>query len=126
MRKFNLFDFPKDRVYVLLEKAFREELFDKAVEILGSQSALARKLEVSDTMIKKWHTGKNKSRNKVCEQATPLWAIIKIHDIINSQKFSLDKIQNAVIKYRAKGGASVLEPNLPLIEDERLVRIFFT
>jgi DNA-binding MarR family transcriptional regulator len=125
MKKFTLFDFPEDRVYILLEDAFRKEFFDKAIEMIGSQSTLARRLKVSITMIEKWRARKNKSQKGVCEQAIPLWAIIKLSNIANSQKFSMEKIQNAVVKYRAKGGFSVMEPNLPLIENKQLIRIFF-
>lgn len=124
MRKFNLFNFPRDRVYVFLEETFRREFFNEAIKTTGSQSALAKKLKVSDPMIKKWCTGKNKSQKRVCEQAIPLWAVIKIYNIIN-HKSSIEKIQNAVIKYRARGGSSVREPNLPLVEDKCLIRIFF-
>jgi hypothetical protein len=124
MKKFTLFDFPKDRVYILLEDTFRKKFFDETINTLGSQSALARKLNVSSTMIKKWRIGKNKPQKGICEQGMPLWAIIKIYQITKG-KFSLDKIQNAVLKYRAKGGFSVINPNLPLIEDQRLLRIFF-
>ena len=125
MKKFTLFDFPKDRVYVLLEETFRQKFFNEAIQIVGSQSALAKKLKISSTMLGKWYTGKNKSQQKLCEQAIPLWAITQIHNLINPKKFSVNKIQKAVIKYRAKGGFSVITPNLPLIEDERLIRIFF-
>lgn len=125
VKKFTLFDFPKDRVYIFLEKTFREKFFNEAIKIMGSQSALARELKVSSTMIGKWYAGKNRSQQKLCEQAIPLWVIIQIHNLINSPKFSVNKIQRAVIKYRAKGGWSVVKPNLPLTEDERLIRIFF-
>jgi len=121
MRKFTLFNFPKDRVYVLLEKTFRQKFFNEAVKVAGSQSALARKLKVSIPMVKNWWRGKN----GIFEQAMPLRAIVQIYNIVDSQKFSVNKIQNAVIKYRARRGFSVIKPNLPLVEDERLIRIFF-
>ena len=47
MKKFTLFDFPKDRVYVLLEETFRQKFFNEAIQIVGSQSALAKKLKIS-------------------------------------------------------------------------------
>lgn len=116
-RKFHLFDLPKDKVYVLLSDNFRRELFTLASKIAGSQNKLAKKLDITRQTVARW------SKGSVC---MPLWAIERILQLIPAnQRFTIKLLERNIVKYQARGGAPIQNPNLPLIEDERLLRIFF-
>ena len=126
LRRFHLLSFPEDRVYVLLTDNVRGKLFTLAIKSMGSQERLAGELGVSETMVSKWRRGSNKCSNRPCVQCTPLWALKRIlHVIPLAYRPTIQEIEENVVKYQAKGGSPVLNPRLPLIEDERLVRIFF-
>lgn len=126
LRKFHLLEFPEDRVYILLANDFRQKLFTLAIETMGSQKKLAKELGVSETMVIKWRRGINKCGNRPCVQCVPLWALKKILQLVPIERRpTIEEIEKNVMQYQAKGGAPVLDPNLPLVEDERLVRIFF-
>lgn len=126
LRRFHLLEFPEDQVYVLLSESFRQRLFTSATKSMGSQRELAKELGVSETMVIKWRRGTNKCGNRPCIQCVPLWALRKILRLIPLEyRPTIQAIEGNVARYQAKGGAPVLNPHLPLMEDERLVRIFF-
>jgi hypothetical protein len=58
----------------------------------------------------------------------PLWVILKFSKILEKKgfkEFSLRNIEKNIIAYKTWSSSSVItKPNLPLIEDERLVRVF--
>jgi Trp operon repressor len=111
---------------VLLANDFRQKLFTLAIETIGSQKELAKELGVSETMVMKWRKGTNKCGNRACLQCMPLWALKMILQLVPPEyRLTVQKIEGNVTRYQAKGGAPVLNPRLPLMEDERLVRIFF-
>jgi len=117
LRKFHLFDFPKNKVYVLLADDFRRKLFSLASEIAGSQNKLAKKLGTSRQNIARWLNG------SVC---MPLYMLEEIlWRIPLAQRPTIKQLERQVVRYQARGGKPVRNPNLPLIEDERLLRTFF-
>jgi len=116
-RKFHLFDFPENRTYILLAGNFRRELLLLASKIAGSQNKLAKKLCISRQNIARWLNG------SLC---MPLWALKRILLLIPpTQRPSLEQLERQVVSYQARGGKPIRNPNLPLVEDERLVRVFF-
>lgn len=116
-RKFHLFDFPKDNTYILLADDLRQELFILACEVAGSQNKLAKRLDTTRQTVTRWLKG------TIC---MPLWALERILWLIPFRRRpTIEQIERQVIKYQARGGNPVRNPNLPLIEDERLLRIFF-
>ncbi|MFQ6020790.1 MAG: hypothetical protein ACE5J4_02115 [Candidatus Aenigmatarchaeota archaeon] len=126
LRIYSILEFPQNSVYILLEDNFRKQLFNKVIKTVGSFKALGRELDVSAVMIKNWYNATNKLLNgEECIQCMPLWAVNKILKILPKKNFFSCKIDKHVIRYQAKGGSPVNNPKLPLIEDERLIRIFF-
>lgn len=115
LRKFHITDFPNDRIFILLKKEFHSQLFTflnqysfKDLSITFFESKLNRHT------FKQWKSRKH---------FLPLWFLIKIHQLFEG-KFPLDVIENNTEAYKGPSTSSVItSPNLPLIEDGRLLKI---
>jgi predicted transcriptional regulator len=110
----------------VVNRWFSAKAFHFGYQIDGVAKGASERLGVSETMVIKWRRGASKCGNRPCVQCMPLWALKKILQLIPLEyRPTIQEIEENVVRYQAKGGAPVLNPRLPLMEDERLVRIFF-
>lgn len=115
LRKFHLPDLPKKRLYLILNKSFRDKFFKKLYQLIGGSTILGRKLSVIDETIRRW---------KVGLRAIPNWALLDLNDLLSSKKFSIQEIEKNIIAYRGESSKKLITKlNLPIVEDERLIRI---
>jgi hypothetical protein len=116
IRKFHITDLPSDRLYILLKKDFHQELFDyikcykfKKFNLLFFDNNL------------NWNTFK---RWKSQRTSMPLWFLIEIHNKF-IKRFPLKKIEQNIKSYKGPSTSTIINnPNLPLVEDYRLMKIF--
>lgn len=75
---------------IKLEDAFRKEIFDRGISILGGVKKLSELLNCDRTAIWQWRTGKI------------LVKVIQLKKLSNLTKISLEKVENKVIGIRCK------------------------
>ena len=60
------------------------------------------------------------------ERAIPNWALLSLNDLLEDNKFSIEKIENNIISYRGESSNKpITKINLPIVEDERLVGMVY-
>jgi len=115
VREFHITDLPKKELYILLNKSFREIFFRRLYKLIGGSTILGRKLLVNNETIRRW---------KVGLRAIPNLALLKLNNSLEDKKFSIEEIEGNIIAYRGESSKNpITKPNLPIIEDERLIRI---
>ena len=124
LRKFHIDEFPTDRTFILLDKKFHKEIFDYIEINYGFEklNKLFFKNRLNLHTFKRWKYRTKKPGRKV-PQFIPLWFIVKIFKLF-PEKFSIKKIEEKVIGYKGPSSSSIIwKPNLPLVEDGRLLKI---
>lgn len=121
MRLFHLINLPSNLVFVRLENSFREKFLTKLKKVFGTYRKLGELVGYTDTGIM--------DSFKVKNRFTKLSTIIKLANSLSKKcyrEFDINKVEKKVITYRGIGTSLIIKnPNLPLKEDERMVRIFF-
>lgn len=121
MRLFHLTNLPSNLVFVRLENSFREKFLTKLKEVFGTYRKLGKLVGYTDTGIM--------DSFKVKNRFTKLSTIIKFANSLSKKgysEFDINKVEKKVIAYRGIGTSLIIKnPNFPLKEDERMVRIFF-
>ena len=114
IRKIHLDSLPRDKLFIVLGDNFRKELFKRLYKKIGGSTILSRIIKnVKNEEVRRWKTGK---------RSIPLYALIKLVKLLNNG-FSVNEIEKYIIAYRGKSSKNaIFRPNLPLIEDERLIR----
>ena len=114
-REFHITDLPKKELYIILNKPFREKFFKKLYTLIGGSTLLGRKLSVIDETVRIWQES---------ERALPNWALLHLNNLLKNKKFSIQKIEKNIVAYRGESSKKpITKPKLPIIEDERLIRI---
>ncbi len=114
-RTFHLTDLPKKEIYIILNEPFRHKFFKRLYNLIGGSTILGNKLSVINETIRRW---------KVGERAIPNWALLSLNDLLEDNKFSIEEIENNITSYRGESSNKpITKINLPIVEDERLVRI---
>lgn len=114
-REFHLTDFPKERLYIILDRQFRKKFFERLYHIVGKSTTLAKELNVEDETIRRWKFGM---------RALPNWALLQLNNLLCNNKFDIREIENNVTAYKGESSNNlIMQPKLPLVEDDRLVRI---
>jgi hypothetical protein len=125
MKKYHIEDFPKDKIRVLLGDDCRIKFWNTLKSILGSDSRIAEIVNYPRSTITKMRQGKN---SRGTTYFIPFWMILKFSKILvknGFDEFSIRNIEKNIIAYKTWSTSSVItEPKLPLVEDERLIRIF--
>lgn len=121
MRLFHLTNLPSNLVFVRLENSFREKFLTKLKEVFGTYRKLGELVGYTDTGIMDSFRVKNRF--------TKLSTIIKLANSLSKRdyhNFDLNKLEKKVVAYRGIGTSLIIKnPNFPLKEDEKMVRIFF-
>jgi predicted ArsR family transcriptional regulator len=121
MRLFHLTDLPSDLIFVYLEENFRKEFLIKLKTVFGTYQKMAEFVGYTDTGIIETFRVKNRF--------TELSTIIKLANFLSKRgysNFDPKKIEKKIVAYRGIGTSLIIrDPNFPLKEDERMIRIFF-
>ncbi|MBU1946340.1 MAG: ArsR family transcriptional regulator [Nanoarchaeota archaeon] len=114
IRKFHINELPQDRIFVYLEEEFRKKIFQNVNENRFKEfNRLFFDNELNWPTLKQWKYGKH---------FIPLWFIVKFSEKI--PEVSIEKFEKHIIAMKGPSVSNVIEnPNLPLPEDERLIKI---
>lgn len=121
MRLFHLTDLPGDLVFIRLEDRFQEDFLSGLKKVFGSYRKVGEFVGYTGGGIIETFRIKNRF--------TKLSTIIELAQFLSKKgyrDFNMDKVEEKVIAYRGIGTSSIIKnPNFPLKEDERMIRIFF-
>lgn len=121
MRLFHITDLPSGLVFVYLEDIFREKFLKISKETFGNYRQLGEFVGYTNSGIIESFRTKNRF--------TRLSTIIRLADFFTKRgyrDFNLNEVEKRVIAYRGIGTSLIIKnPNFPLREDERMIRIFF-
>jgi len=121
MRSFHLIDLPSNLVFVYLEDEFRKQFLETARQAFGSFKKLGGFVGYTDVGIIETFRVKNRF--------TKLSTIIKLANFLfqrGFRGFSPNEVEKKVVAYRGIGTSLIIRnPNFPLKEDKRMIRIFF-
>ncbi len=118
----NLSNFPKDKIYVLLDKATRVKIINNATKILKCKNYFELSIWINKNFkskfnggdIRYWIEGKrlDKRTNKIHPKFMPLWLVCNLSKLNNK---SVNSLQNNVIAYRSGGkGLIINKPIVPI------------
>ena len=123
MRKFHINQLPNDRIFVLLNKKFHKELFQKIKNTFSFQRL--NKLmegELTRSTYKKWFYRLKGNKFNKNPRFIPLWFFTKISKILPF--FDINKIERNILAYKGPSASTIiLKPRFPLNENERILRI---
>ncbi len=122
MNYIDVSNFPKEKIYILLNRNFRRNLIEKSMQKLNCKNYFELALWINKTSktkfnggdIKYWIKGRklDKRTNKVHQKFMPLWLVFKLAKLNMEQMRNLNK---EVISYRAWGkGLVINNPTLPI------------
>lgn len=126
LRKFHIDQFPQDRIFVLFDENYHKELFTMIRKKYGfvklNKLFFNRKLNYST--YKRWRRGKTILKNRVKINFIPLWFVIKLFKFFSEEIYSIKEMEKHIVAYKGPSTSTpIRNPNLPLVEDERLIRI---
>ena len=115
-------NFPENKIYVLLDKKYRKELIESAVNTLNLNNYFELSLWINKNSkskfnggdIKYWIEGQrlDKRTGKVHPKFMPLWLVLKL---IRLCSFNLSQLDVKVLSYRSGGkGLIITSPILPI------------
>ena len=122
MRFINISKFPKDKIYVLIDKEYRKFIIKKSIERLKSKNFFELSLWINKTSktkfnggdIKYWVEGErlDKRTGKIHPKFMPLWLVLKLSKLNN---IDAGELQKNIISYRSGGsGLMINAPKLPI------------
>lgn len=121
MRLFHLTDLPQNLVFIYLEDTFREKFLKTLKEASGTYRRLGKLVNYTATGIAESFKIKNRF--------TKLSTIIKLAKFLSEKgysEFNLNRVEKKIIAYRGIGTSLIIRnPNFPLRENERMIKIFF-
>lgn len=121
MRLFHLKDLPANLVFIYLEDELRKQFLETARQAFGGSKKLGAFVGYTDAGIIETFRVKNRF--------TKLSTIIKLANFLSQRGFrgfSLNEVEKKVVAYRGIGTSLIIKnPNFPLKEDKRMIRIFF-
>ena len=125
----NINDFPQDRTVLFLKEDYRLRLFNKSMEIFGSNKEFLKFFNRKNyNFIETWKNGKITRNSKwITKQGIVLNHIFKLSDyLINKgyKEFNIRNIQRNIISYKFKGKSLLVNnPKLPINIKPELFRI---
>lgn len=126
LREFHINEFPQDRIFVLLDKEYHYTLFDNIKKNFGFKrfNSLFFNNKLNRSAYELWQKRKSLLKTRVKFHFIPLWFIVKLSEVLNKDVFSIKEIEEHITAYKGPSTSSVItSPNLPLVEDGRLVKI---
>jgi len=123
-RVFHITDFPQ-RLSILLKKDFREKFIDLCIENTGGKRKLGEYLGIKKLhTINRWRKAScDRGNGWVTPQFMPLSRLLILQKLV-SDEISIEDIEKNIEAIKARGPGNLIKnPNLPLVEDERIVRI---
>ena len=119
LRKFHIDDLPQDRIFILFNNDYRTKLFSLINEKYGfvklNQEFFNNQLKY--LTFKQWQRGKT----GIKLHFIPLWFIVKLSKLFD---IPIANLENHILAYKGPSSSTIVSnPNLPLVEDERLLKI---
>lgn len=113
-RVFHINQFPTDRIFIYLDNNFHQKLFARIKRYKFKEfNRLFFCDKLNRFTFKLWRSRKH---------FIPLWFIVKLSE--KFPEFSIQEFENNVTAYKGPSTSAIIkEPNLPLIEDFRLLKI---
>ncbi|MBL7170304.1 MAG: ArsR family transcriptional regulator [Candidatus Aenigmarchaeota archaeon] len=123
-RVFHITDFP-EKLSILLKKDFRENFIDFCIEKAGGKGKLGEYLGIKKLhTINRWRKASvDRGNGWATPQFMPLSRLLILQRLVSKQ-ISIEDIEKNIEAIKARGPGNLIKnPNLPLVEDERIVRI---
>lgn len=121
MKLFRITDLPPNLVFIYLEDKFRRKFLETLKDTFGTYKKLSEYIGYTSTGIVETFRVKNRF--------TKLSTIIKLAKFLSEKghrEFDLNRVEKKIVAYRGIGTSLIIrDPNFPLKEDERMIRIFF-
>lgn len=123
IREFHINQFPVDRIFVYLDENFHKEVFLKIKQYKFKQfNKLFFDNRLNWSTFKKWKKRKTNLKIRIKNHFIPLWFIIRLSEIF--PEFSINEFEKNIVTYKGPSCSAIIKnPNLPLKEDERLLKI---
>jgi len=133
MKFIRVSNFPKDKVYVLLDKEYRELLFRKSIKKLNCKNYFELALFINKISknkfnggdIKYWIEGKrlDKRTGKIHNKLMPLWLVLRLIKLLD---INLNNLDNNIVLYRSGSSGLIIDkPKLPIEITPELISIIF-
>ncbi|MBU3896649.1 MAG: ArsR family transcriptional regulator [Nanoarchaeota archaeon] len=124
MKVYHLYDFP-DTIRILLKNNYRIEMFRNLLQIFGAITEIAKSVDVKPKTIHDFKKGKNSRNTDYFVALSLIRRMSKLLIKNNYKEFSMKNIEKQVVAYKTNSASNpILKPRLPLVEDERLIRIY--
>lgn len=112
-RKFHIDNFPENRIWLSFNEKFHYRLFKLINFKKINKTYFDGKLNYNT--FKRW-------RHR--DVSIPLWFILGLNKLLVKNNISIEIIEKNIVSYQGPSTSTPIKnPNLPLIEDERLIRI---
>ena len=122
MREFHITDLPQDRIFVLLNEEYHRDLF----HMLKWDYGFKKLNELFDNKLnwntyQSWQQRELKIGNRVKKRYIPLWFICELTKIL---EIKIADVEKNIIAYQGPSTSNpIVNPNLPFVEDKRLLKI---
>lgn len=123
IREFHINQFPVDRIFVSLEENFHKKLFDRIKKYKFKEfNKLHFDNKLNWSTFKQWKKRKTDLKIRIKLHFIPLWFILKLSEIF--PEFSIEDFEKHIVAMKGPSSSSIIyNPNLPLPEDNRLLKI---
>ncbi len=119
-RQFHIWDFPTEKIKVKLTDKYRNRLFKILKSEIGGAYRLSRFFDYNRSSFSKWKLGKEFIRLSILYKMTNFLASKGYSEF---KKESLEKNIYEIKSVGAPNNKAIINPILPLTEDERLVKL---
>jgi hypothetical protein len=122
-RKFHINEFPQDRVFVYLKEDFHQQLFSSIRKYKFKDfNKIYFENRLNWSTFKQWKKRNTDLKIRIKQHFLPLWFIIKLSQIF--PEYSINVFEKNIVAMKGPSSSKIiLNPNLPLLEDERLMKI---
>lgn len=111
-KKFHIWDFPEDKVRVLLDRNMNFSFWNKCIDKFGSIEAISDYVGTSSTTILDWKRGNRYITLRILKK------------LVKKSGFTFKEIEQKIISYRGWGDSKpIMHPKLPIEESPELFSI---
>ncbi|MBI2656354.1 ArsR family transcriptional regulator [Candidatus Woesearchaeota archaeon] len=121
--EFHINQFPSDRVHIYLDEDFHKKVFSKIRQYKFKQfNKLFFENKLNWSTFKLWKRRGTDLKIRIKNHFIPLWFILKLSEIF--PEFSIEEFEKNIFAMKGPSSSSIIyNPNLPLREDGRLLKI---